>query len=251
MKIIRFVNPDKKIEYGILEGEVVRGIKGEPYSQIKYSGSSYKLSQLKLLAPCTPSKIVGVMANSHKVIKKFNMPMPTEPVVFLKPPSSIINPEDNIVYPESSNKVDFEGELGVIMKAKAHRVSKEDAPNYVLGYTCINDVSALDWLFDKNQPAVCKAYDTFSPFGPCIETELDPANVEIEAYLNGELAAEGHISDLIFSIPDQIEFLSHIMTLLPGDVITPGTPACHGFVKRGDTVEIKIEPIGTLRNYVV
>ena len=251
MKIVRFVNPDKKIEYGILEGEVVRGIKGEPYRQIRYSGKSYKLSQLKLLAPCTPSKIIGVMANSHKVIKKFNLPMPTEPIVFLKPPSSIINPEDNIVYPESSNKVNIEGELGVIMKAKAHRVSKEDAPNYILGYTCFNDVSALDWLFDKNQPAVCKAYDTLSPFGPCIETELDPANVEIKAYLNGELAAEGDNSDLIFPIPDQVEFLSHIMTLLPGDVITPGTPGVNPFIKRGDTVEIKIEPIGTLRNYVV
>ena len=251
MKIVRFVNPDKKIEYGILEGEVVRGIKGEPYRQIRYSGKSYKLNQLKLLAPCTPSKIIGVMANSHKVIKKFNLPMPTEPIVFLKPPSSIINPEDNIVYPESSNKVNIEGELGVIMKAKAHRVSKEDASNYILGYTCFNDVSALDWLFDKNQPAICKAYDTLSPFGPCIETELDPANVEIKAYLNGELAAEGDNSDLIFSIPDQVEFLSHIMTLLPGDVITPGTPGVNPFIKRGDTVEIKIEPIGTLRNYVV
>jgi len=251
VKIVRFVNPDKKIEYGILEGEVVRGIKGEPYRQIRYSGKSYKLNQLKLLAPCTPSKIIGVMANSHKVIKKFNLPMPTEPIVFLKPPSSIINPEDNIVYPESSNKVNIEGELGVIMKAKAHRVSKEDASNYILGYTCFNDVSALDWLFDKNQPAICKAYDTLSPFGPCIETELDPANVEIKAYLNGELAAEGDNSDLIFSIPDQVEFLSHIMTLLPGDVITPGTPGVNPFIKRGDTVEIKIEPIGTLRNYVV
>ncbi len=251
MKIVRFVNPDKKIEYGILEGEVVRGIKGEPYRQIGYSGKSYKLSHLKLLAPCAPSKIIGVMANSHKVIKKFNLPMPTEPIVFLKPPSSIINPEENIVYPESSNKVNIEGELGVIMKAKAYRVSKEDALKYVLGYTCFNDCSALDWLFDKNQPAICKAYDTFSPFGPCIETELDPANVEIKAYLNGELVAEGDNSDLIFSILDQIEFLSHIMTLLPGDIITPGTPGCNPFIKRGDTVEIKIAPIGTLRNYVV
>jgi 2-keto-4-pentenoate hydratase/2-oxohepta-3-ene-1,7-dioic acid hydratase in catechol pathway len=251
MKIVRFISPEKKIEYGVQEGNLVRGIRGLPYNQLKYSGSSYKLSNLKLLAPCAPSKIVGVMANCRKVLEKYNLPVPTEPVVFFKPISSIVGPEDNIIYPDSSDKVNYEGELGVIIKYKAHRVSKEDALKYVLGYTCFNDVGAMDWIFDKNQRAVGKGYDTFSPFGPCIETELDPMNAETKCYVNGELATEGNTNELIFSVADQVSFLSHIMTLLPGDIITIGNSGCEGTVKRGDTVEIKIEPIGMLRNYVV
>lgn len=253
MKIVRFVNPGKKIEYGILGGEVVRGIKGKPYSEIKYSGSSYKLSQLKLLAPCTPSKIVGVHANCEKILKKFDLPVPTHPPTFFKPLSSIINPEDNIVYPEGSNKVDYEGELAFIMKAKAWRVSKKDALKYVLGYTCFNDVSALDWLFDKDKTdwAVGKGYDTFSPFGPCIETELDPLNVEVKVYINGKLATTGNTKELIYSVIDQIEFISHVMTLLPGDIVTTGTAGTQDLLNRGDKVEVQIEEIGTLRNYVV
>jgi len=251
MKIVRFVNPDKKIEYGILDGEVVRGIRGQPYSQIKYSGSKYKLSGLKLLAPCTPSKIVGVHANCAKILKKFNLPIPTTPPTFFKPPSSIINPGDDIIYPESSHNVDYEGELAIVMKAKAYRVSKKDAPNYVLGYTCFNDASALDWIFDKKEWAVGKGFDTFSPFGPCIETDLDPLNVQIKVYVNGQLGAEGNTNELIFSAIDQIEFLSHIMTLLPGDIITTGTPGTQATAKKGDLVEVKIEQIGTLRNRYV
>jgi 2-keto-4-pentenoate hydratase/2-oxohepta-3-ene-1,7-dioic acid hydratase in catechol pathway len=253
MKIVRYVNPDKKIEYGVLEDSIVRGIKGQPYSQIKYSGTSYKLNQLKLLAPCTPSKIVGVHANCEKILKKFNLPVPTHPPTFFKPPTSIINPEENIVYPDSSNRVDYEGELAFIMKAKAYRVSKKDALKYVLGYTCFNDCSALDWIFDKDKVdwAVGKGYDTFSPFGPCIETELDPLNTEVKVYVNGKLATTGNTNELIFSVPDQIEFISHVMTLLPGDIITTGTAGTQDLLKRGDTIEVKIAEIGTLRNYVV
>ncbi len=251
MKIVRFTTPDNKIEYGIQEGEIVRGIEGLPYARLKDSGNKYKLSELKLLSPCTPSKVVGVMSNSRRVLEKMNKPIPPEPVVFFKPLTTVIGPEDNIIYPDSSNWVDYEGELGVIIKTKAYRVSKEDALNYVLGYTCFNDTSAMDWLYPKNQIAICKGYDTFSPFGPCVETELDPLNVEIEAYLNGEPAERGNTNELIFSIPEEISFISHIMTLLPGDIITSGTPGCDGPVKRGDRVEIKIAPIGTLRNYVV
>ncbi|MBM4432839.1 MAG: fumarylacetoacetate hydrolase family protein [Chloroflexi bacterium] len=251
MKIVRFINPEKKIEYGVQEGDIVRCIKGLPYNQLKYSGSSYKLGSLKLLAPCVPTKIIGVMANSRKVLEKYNLPIPTDPVVFFKPISSVIGPEDNIVYPDSSSKVNYEGELAVIIKSKAHRVSKEDTLKYVLGYTCFNDVGAVDWIFDKNQRSVGKGYDTFSPFGPCIETELDPMNAETKCYVNGKLMTEGNTNELIFSAADQVSFLSHIMTLLPGDIITIGNPGCEGIVKRGDTVEIQIEPIGTLRNYVV
>jgi 2-keto-4-pentenoate hydratase/2-oxohepta-3-ene-1,7-dioic acid hydratase in catechol pathway len=253
MKIVRYINPDKKIEYGILEGEVVRGIKGEPYSQIDYSGSSYKVSQLKLLAPCTPSKIVGVHANCEKILKKFGLPIPTHPPTFFKPLSSIINPGENIVYPETSNRVDYEGELAFIMKAKAWHVSKEDALKHVLGYTCFNDCSALDWIFDEDKRdwAVGKGYDTFSPFGPCIETELNPLDCEVEVYINDKLATTGNTKDLIYSVIDQIEFLSHVMTLLPGDIVTTGTAGTQDNLNKGEKVEVKIKEIGTLTNYVV
>jgi 2-keto-4-pentenoate hydratase/2-oxohepta-3-ene-1,7-dioic acid hydratase in catechol pathway len=253
MKIVRYVNPDKKTEYGVLEGSTVRGIKGKPYSGIKYSGTSYKLNQLKLLAPCEPSKIVGVHANCEKILKKFNLPVPTHPPTFFKPPTSIINPEENIVYPAFSNRVDYEGELAFIMKKKAYKVSKKDAPKYILGYTCFNDSSALDWIFDKDKTdwAVGKGFDTCSPFGPCIETELDPLNTEVQVYINGKLATTGNTKELIFSVYDQLEFISKVMTLLPGDIITTGTAGTQDLLKKGDTVEVKIKEIGTLKNYVV
>ena len=252
MKIVHFVNPDRKIQYGVQEGDVVRAIRGLPYRQLKYSGQSYKLSDLKLLAPSTPSKIVGVMVNSRKVIEKYHLPTPTEPIVFFKPPSSIINPGDNIVYPDTSNKVNYEGELALVIKTRAYRVSKEDALSYVLGYTCFNDVGAMDWIFGKDhQRDIGKGYDTFSPFGPCIETDLDPTNADIKVYLNGELVRQGNTDELIFSAADQIEFLSRIMTLMPGDILTLGNTGCEGDVKRGDKVEVRIEGIGTLKNQVV
>jgi len=253
MKIVRYVNPDKKTEYGVLEGDVVRGIEGEPYSGIKYSGTSYKLNQLKLLAPCEPSKIVGVHANCEKILKKFNLPTPTHPPTFFKPPTSIINPEENIVYPDFSNRVDYEGELAFIMKAKAYKVSKKDAAKYILGYTCFNDCSALDWIFDKDKTdwAVGKGWDTCSPFGPCIETELNPYETEVQVHINGKLATTGLTKELIYGVYEQLEFISNVMTLLPGDIITTGTAGTQDLLKKGDTVEVKIKEIGTLKNYVV
>ncbi len=251
MKIVRFTTADNKVEYGIQEDGIVRGIEGLPYGRLKDSGSNYKLSELKLLSPCTPSKILGVQRNSRRVIAKLNVPLPPEPMVFLKPPTSVIGPDDDIIYPESSHWVNYEAEVGVVMKTQAYRVSKEDALNYVLGYTCFNDVSAMDWLYEKNQMALSKSFDTFAAIGPCIETDIDPLDVWVETYLNGEPKERGNTNELIFSIPEQISFISHVMTLLPGDVITTGTPGCNSPMKRGDSIEIKIESIGTLRNYVV
>jgi 2-keto-4-pentenoate hydratase/2-oxohepta-3-ene-1,7-dioic acid hydratase in catechol pathway len=252
VKIVRFFSPEKKMGYGVQEGEIIRAIRGTPFSQIKYSGQSYKLGDLKLLAPCEPTKIVGVMVNSRKVIEKYSLPTPTEPIVFFKPPSSIINPGDNIVYPDTSTKVNYEGELALVIKTRAYRVAKEDALNYVLGYTCFNDVGAMDWIFGKDhQRDIGKGYDTFSPFGPCIETDIDPTRADIKVYLNGELVRQGNTDELIFNAADQIDFLSHIMTLMPGDVLTLGNTGCEGEVKRGDRVEVRIKGIGVLRNGVV
>jgi 2-keto-4-pentenoate hydratase/2-oxohepta-3-ene-1,7-dioic acid hydratase in catechol pathway len=158
--------------------------------------------------------------------------------------------EDYIVYPEMSHQVDYEGELGVVMKKKASHVSPQEALDYVLGYTCFNDVTARDLQNLDGQWTRCKGFDTFAPFGPCIETELDPANAPIETYLNGELRQKGNTSDLIFPVNEIISFVSQVMTLLPGDIIATGTPGGIGPMHPGDTIEIKIAPIGILKNYV-
>ncbi|GAI73625.1 unnamed protein product, partial [marine sediment metagenome] len=164
---------------------------------------------------------------------------------------AVIGPEENITYPPSSHRVDYEGELGVVIRKPVWRVSVEDALDYVLGYTCFNDTTARDLQHSDGQWTRAKSFNTFAAVGPCIETELDPGNVVLETYLNGELKQHTNTNDLIYPIPELINFISHVMTLLPGDIIATGTPSGIGPMYPGDTVEIKIEPIGTLRNYVV
>ena len=188
--------------------------------------------------------------NYRKHAEEVKLPIPQTPLIFLKPPTSVIGPEDNIVLPPSSTRVDYEGELAVVIKKKASHVSEAEALEYVLGYTCLNDVSARDHQRDDVQWTRSKGFDTFGPVGPCIETELDPGNIMLETYLNGELKQQSNTDDLIYPVPTQISFISDVMTLLPGDIIATGTPSGIGRMLPGDTVEIKIASIGTLRNYV-
>ena len=249
MKIVRYVI-NKKTEYGILDGESVQMLDGTPYSRFKPTNHYHQLSELKLLAPCTPSKIVALGLNYRSHAEEMKLPIPDEPLIFLKPPTSVIGPEDNISYPESSHRVDYEAELGVVIKTRAWRVSQEEIMRHVLGFTCFNDVTARDLQGKDNQWTRAKSFDTFAPIGPWIETELDPDNVNLEACLNGEVKQQTNTNDLIFPVAELVSFVSHIMTLLPGDVIATGTPGGIGPMQRGDTIEIKIESIGTLRNYV-
>ena len=179
------------------------------------------------------------------------MPIPDNPIIFLKPSTSVIGPEDDIIYPESSNRVDYEAELAVVIKTKAQRVPESQAMNYVLGYTCFNDVTARDLQGKDKLWTRAKGFDTFAAIGPHIETKLDPANVDVESYLNGEPKQKGNSADLIFAVPKLIEYISGIMTLLPGDVIATGTPSGIAPMQPGDKIEIKLKGIGTLRNYVV
>ena len=250
MKIVRFVS-GKRAEYGMLVGDVIDGIEGAPYRQPKYSNHHYNLSEVKLLSPCTPSKIVALGLNYHSHAREVNMPIPSEPLIFMKPSTSVIGLEDNIVYPDSSHRVDYEGELGIVIQKRAYRVPVEKALSYVLGYTCVNDVTARDLQGKDKQWTRAKSFDTFAAIGPCIETELNPGNVDVKTYLNGELKQRVNTSDLIFSAPQMVSFISNIMTLLPGDIIATGTPSGIGPMNPGDTVEVKIKEIGTLRNYVV
>jgi len=250
MKIVRFA-VQNKVRYGILQGESIQCIEDKPYRYLKLSDQYYQLSEVKLLSPCLPSKIVALGFNYHSHADEFKAHLPKAPLIFLKPSTSVIGPEDNIIYPPSSTRVDYEGELAVVIKKPAWQVSLKDAADYVLGYTCLNDVTARDLQSEDKQWTRAKSFDTFAPVGPCIETELDPGNLVLGTYLNGELKQHVSTSDLLFSVPELVSFISYVMTLLPGDIIATGTPGGIGPMYPGDTVEVKIEPIGTLRNYVV
>ncbi len=250
MKIVRYTT-GKKTEYGIWNGELVQSLAGTPYRQIKTTSRYHQLSDLRLLPPCTPSKIVALGLNYRSHAEEVKLRIPDEPLIFLKPSTSVIGPEDNIIYPASSQRVDYEGELGVVIRNRTRQVPSEEARHHVLGFTCINDVTARDLQYKDKQWTRAKSFDTFAPIGPCIETELDPSNLSLETYLNGELKQRNNTNDLIFSVPELVSFISHVMTLLPGDIIATGTSSGIGPMQPGDTVEVKIEPIGTLRNYVV
>jgi 2-keto-4-pentenoate hydratase/2-oxohepta-3-ene-1,7-dioic acid hydratase in catechol pathway len=250
MKIVRYA-AGNKAEYGIWDGDSVQSLAGTPYHGIKTTGRYHKLNDLKLLPPCTPSKIVALGLNYRRHAEEVKLRLPDEPLIFLKPPTSVIGPEDSIIYPESSRQVDYEGELGVVIKNRIWRVTKEEAMSHILGYTCFNDVTARDLQYKDKQWTRAKGFDTFAPMGPCIETELDPGNLSLETCLNGEIKQRASTSDLIFPIPELVSFISHVMTLLPGDIIATGTTSGIGPMQPGDTVEVKIENIGTLRNYVV
>ena len=249
MKIVRF-SANGKIKYGILKGQYIQAITGKPFNSIKYSGEQYKNSEVKLLAPCQPSKIVALGVNYVNHGVELNHPVPESPLIFIKPATAVIGPEDNIIYPPSSQQVDYEAEMGVVIRKVTRRIKKENALDYVLGYVCFNDVTARDQQKADGQWTRAKSYDTFAPLGPCIETELDPKNVNVESYLNGKLKQQGNTSDLVFPVTELIHFISNVMTLLPGDVIATGTPSGIGPMQPGDTIEIKIPPIGTLKNYV-
>ena len=251
MKILRFAL-NRKINYGVLEGDRIRVMLGSPYSSsFRLAESTYRLEEVRLLAPCLPSKIVALGLNYRSHAEETKLPIPSVPLIFLKPSTAVIGPEDKIVYPEVSKRVDYEGELAVVIGRKAKAVHRDRAEEYILGYTCLNDVSARYEQRDDVQWTRAKSYDTFAPIGPYVVTDVSPHDLKLETYLNGELRQSARTSDLIFPVDMLVSFISNIMTLLPGDVIATGTPSGIGPMKPGDVVEVKIEGIGTLRNYVV
>lgn len=250
VKIVRFSdNGDTK--YGILSGGSVEEIEGKPYKAVKKLKQRHKLSDVKLLAPCEPTKIIAMGLNYHEHAKEMGVKIPSTPLTFLKPSTAVIGHGENIVYPSSSCRVDYEGEMAVIMKKAAWRVPLEEALDYVLGYTCFNDVTARDLQKKDIQWTRAKSFDTFAVVGPWLETDFNPNDAVIETYLNGELKQKASTSDMIYSVAEIIHFISHVMTLLPGDIIATGTPCGIGPMYPGDNVEVKIKSLGTLRNKVV
>lgn len=257
MRIVRFAIRGKT-KYGILEDNIIRSLRGSPFAHFRssshswvFDGYSYELGEVRLLAPCLPSKIVGLGLNYPSHAKETGLPIPRLPLIFLKPSTAVIGPGDAIILPSFSQRVDYEGELAVVMGRKAKDVPKDKAEDYVLGYTCLNDVSERYAQREDGQWTRAKGFDTFAPIGPWIETEVTPHDLKIETYLNGELRQSAYTSDLIFGVHDLISFISGVMTLLPGDIIATGTPSGIGPMNPGDVVEVRIDKIGTLRNFIV
>ena len=258
MRIVRFTSGDRP-KYGILDGDSVRSLHTSPFARSRstnyqpdFDGGKYRLDETKFLAPCIPSKLIclGVNYRSHAI--ETGLAIPAVPLIFLKPPTAVIGPEDKIVLPRlEKRRVDYEAELGVVIGRRTKEITRERARECVLGYTCFNDVSERYAQKSDGQWTRCKGYDTFAPIGPWIETEVDPDDLKVESYLNGEVRQSARTSDLIFGIAELVSFISSIMTLLPGDVIATGTPSGIGKMHPGDVIEIKIEKIGTLKNYVV
>ncbi|MCL6638276.1 MAG: fumarylacetoacetate hydrolase family protein [Firmicutes bacterium] len=249
MKIGRF-RRQKETFYGLVEGDRVYAIADPFQSPEPISGSRFDLAELALLAPCRPGKAVCVGLNYRDHAFELGMPLPEEPVLFLKPSTAVIGPGEPIVCPPVSRQVDYEAELAVVIKKTAKNVREEEALDYVLGYTCANDVTARDLQKKDGQWTRAKSFDTFLPLGPYIVSEIDPGSQEVSLYLNGVLRQHSTTNQLIFSVPRLISFISSVMTLLPGDVILTGTPAGVGPVRPGDTVEVVVSGVGRLVNRV-
>jgi 2-keto-4-pentenoate hydratase/2-oxohepta-3-ene-1,7-dioic acid hydratase in catechol pathway len=237
---------------GIIEGDKIREIRGGLNGSRERTGTTWPLDQIKFLPPSTPSKIVCVGRNYLDHAKELGNDAPAQPLIFLKPPSAVIAPEEPIVLPRISQRVDHEGELAIIIARRCyHLTDNEDVSPCILGYSCLNDVTARDLQKLDVQFTRGKGFDTFCPFGPILETQIDPAGVSVETYLNGIRKQSGHTSEMIFSVDVIIRFIAQVMTLEPGDVIATGTPSGVGPLAAGDVVEVSVGGIGTLSNPVI
>ena len=210
----------------------------------------YPLDEVNFLPPVEPGKVVCVGLNYRDHAEELNMELPEEPILFLKPNTTVIGHEDSIIYPPQSHQVDYEAELAVVMGKNARFVGKDDAMSYVAGYTILNDVTARDLQQKDGQWTRAKSFDTFCPLGPWIETDMDPSNQNISLKLNGDVKQDSTTGNMIFPVEELVEYISHIMTLNPGDVIATGTPPGVGAMQVGDVVEVTVEGVGTLINRV-
>lgn len=259
MRLARIAHP-AGVAFVVIEGDddavdgaglVAKEIVDHPFGTPEFTGREWPLGQTRLLAPILPSKVVAVGRNYADHAAEFGNAVPDEPLIFLKPSTSVIGPGAQILIPPSSHQVDFEGELAVVIGRPCRDVSAANAKSVILGYTVANDVTARDLQRADVQFTRGKGFDSFCPIGPWIETELDPADLAISTELDEMVKQDGRTSDMVHSVAAQIEFISAVMTLLPGDIILTGTPAGVGPMVAGQTVSVSVEGIGTLRNPVV
>ena len=236
--------------YGLIENGTVRRLFGTPFEEILPDGRVYPLSEVRLLAPAEPSKVVCIGKNYYAHAMEMQSTPPEQPLLFLKPSTTVVGPEDAILYPPDSTRVDYEAELGIVISRRCKDVPAERFSDVVLGYTCINDVTARDLQAKDGQWTRAKGYDTFCPIGPWIETGLDPFSVRVESRLNGKVCQSESTSIMMHNVAKLVAYITRVMTLLPGDVIATGTPAGIGPMQVGDVVEIEVEGIGVLKNRV-
>ena len=238
----------ERIAYGILEGDIIRELAGNFLADSRPTGKSVRLADVRLLAPCEPTKVVAVGLNYKSHIGE--RATPEYPGLFTKLPTSIIGPEQEIVFPPGAEDVHYEGELVAVIGRRASRVSEAEAPNYIFGVTAGNDVSERKWQRADLQWFRAKGSDTFGPLGPAVVTGLDYKDLQLTTRLNGEVRQSQRTSDLLFSVDKVVSYVSQFVTLLPGDLIYTGTPGSTKAMKPGDVVEVEIEGVGVLRNKV-
>jgi 2-keto-4-pentenoate hydratase/2-oxohepta-3-ene-1,7-dioic acid hydratase in catechol pathway len=236
---------------GILENGEVKEISGNFFDSFELTGNRYNLNEVNLLAPCTPSKVVAVGLNYTDHIKEFEgCDIPENPILFIKLPHTVIGPEDTILIPENATRVDYEAELAVVIKKICKNVEAEEVNDYLLGATCLNDVTERHVQKADGQWTRAKNFNTFCPIGPFIVNDMDYNALDIRLYLNGELKQHSNTKNLLWNVQELVSFISKIMPLYPGDVVSTGTPSGVGPMNDGDVVEIVIEGIGTLKNKV-
>ena len=252
MKIARY-EFEGRVRYGLADPESgkVREIAGEPFDRVEATGTVRRLEEVRLLAPVVPGKIVAVGLNYKDHAREMGKEIPGEPLLFLKASSALNGPGGEIVYTPQSRRVDYEAELAVVIGRIAKNVKAKDAAAWILGYTCINDVTARDLQIKDVQYTRAKGFDTFAPLGPWVETDFDPTGASVRCLVNGEVRQDGNTREMGASVFRLVEFISSVMTLFPGDVIATGTPSGVGPLRVGDVVTVEVGGIGALTNRVV
>ena len=250
MKLVRFLYNGRE-QYGDLQADTIRLLDGALDTGFTPSDKCAARADVRLLAPVRPSKAVCIGLNYMDHIIESHEKVPTSPVVFIKPSTAVIGPGGRIVYPAQSKRVDYEGELAIVIGRRAKNVPEHEAASHILGYTCANDVTARDLQPSDGQWSVAKGLDTFLPLGPCVDTEADPSGLPIRTILNGRTVQNSNTRHLLFKPLWIVSWLSAVMTLLPGDVILTGTTLGIGPMQPGDTVSVEIDGIGRLENTIV
>lgn len=251
MRIVRYLSNDDSPRYGWVLDDLLGDILGSPYEQYQRQEAKQPVDSARLLAPVSPSKIVCIGRNYVAHAKEHDAEVPEVPLIFLKPPSAVIGPGENIVLPPQSQQVEHEAELVLVMRKRCRWVSPNEAVDYILGYTIGNDVTARDLQFRDGQWTRAKGFDTFCPLGPWIETKFDPADAMITCHVNDEMRQMASTRDMVFDVKQLIAYISSIMTLEAGDVIMTGTPAGVGPLNPGDVATVSIEGLGALSNPVL
>ncbi len=257
MRIARFSLSDQ-IAFGVVDGDEtdpeslrITAIDGHPFAPFERTTASFPLGDVRLLPPSLPSKVIGIGKNYADHAREMGGEPPSTPIVFLKPSTSVVGPGDAVVLPRQSSRVEFEGEIAVVIGRLAREVPESRVSDVILGYTCADDVTARDLQHADGQWTRAKGFDGFCPLGPWIETEVDTDALAVTTTVNGTVKQQASASDMVHPIAELVVFVSSIMTLLPGDVILTGTPAGVGEIQDGDEISISVSGVGTLRHRVV